>query len=391
MASHDDDPAALERDAAVRAALQARAARHAHGEGPCDLRAQRTADPGRQPVQRLHPVPQGLAGQGRCVLPEGLSGRAPCGRAGGAAGRGRCRRSDPGRRSASSRPNRPGCCSPAARAPQAQLDDFLQRIDGYDEARNFPGVRGPSYLSVHLRFGTISIRRLAREALARSEAGSSGAAVWLSELIWRDFYHQVLHHHPHVVDASFKPAYDRIEWERGAAADRLFDAWCEGRTGYPLVDAAMAQINQTGYMHNRLRMVVASFLVKDLGIDWRRGEALLRRAAERLRPGRQQWRLAVGELERLRRAAVLPHLQPAQPEPALRSGRPLHPPLPAAAGAPARRGRCTQPAQRRRTGPGRGRKSRSGATIRRRSSTTTPRARATLQRYAVVRSAAGAQ
>jgi len=149
------------------------------------------------------------------------------------------------------------------------LADFLSRIDGYADARDFPAVRGPSYLSAHLRFGTVSIRALAAAAHARR---SPGAAVWLSELIWRDFYHQILHHHPHVVDASFKPDYDRIEWERGAEAERLFKAWCEGRTGYPLVDAAMAQLNQTGYMHNRLRMVVASFLTKDLGIDWRWGE-----------------------------------------------------------------------------------------------------------------------
>jgi deoxyribodipyrimidine photo-lyase len=94
----------------------------------------------------------------------------------------------------------------------------------------------------------------------------------LSELVWRDFYHQILHHHPHVVGACFKPEFDRIQWEHGPHAEALFAAWCEGRTGYPLVDAAMAQINQTGYMHNRLRMVVASFLVKDLGLDWRWGE-----------------------------------------------------------------------------------------------------------------------
>ena len=154
------------------------------------------------------------------------------------------------------------------------LDDFLPRMDDYGEARNFPAIRGPSYLSVHLRFGTVSIRALAAAACAQIErTNSAGAAVWLSELIWRDFYHQILHHRPHVVGASFKPEYDRIRWEEGASADELFAAWCDGRTGYPLVDAAMAQINQTGYMHNRLRMVVASFLTKDLGIDWRRGEA----------------------------------------------------------------------------------------------------------------------
>ena len=157
---------------------------------------------------------------------------------------------------------------------QTLFADFMPRIGAYEETRNFPAVKGPSYLSVHLRFGTVSIRQLARAACGLIEAGGSrGAEVWLSELIWRDFYHQVLHHHPHVVGASFKPDYDRIVWEQGAPADALFAAWCEGRTGYPLVDAAMAQINQTGYMHNRLRMVVASFLVKDLGIDWRWGEA----------------------------------------------------------------------------------------------------------------------
>ncbi len=155
---------------------------------------------------------------------------------------------------------------------QALLDDFLPRIDRYGEARNFPAVKGPSYLSTHLRFGTVSIRTLAREAATCMHEGSPGAAVWLSELVWRDFYHQILHHHPHVVERSFKPEYDAIQWVHGKQADALFAAWCEGRTGYPLVDAAMAQINQTGYMHNRLRMVVASFLVKDLGIDWRRGE-----------------------------------------------------------------------------------------------------------------------
>jgi deoxyribodipyrimidine photo-lyase len=155
---------------------------------------------------------------------------------------------------------------------QGLLGDFLQRVDGYGRARDFPAIKGPSYLSAHLRFGTVPVRQLARLAFERAQAGSEGAAVWLSELIWRDFYHQVLHHHPHVVERSFKPDYDRIEWEQGPRADALFAAWREGRTGYPLVDAAMAQINQTGYMHNRLRMVVASFLVKDLGIDWRWGE-----------------------------------------------------------------------------------------------------------------------
>ena len=147
------------------------------------------------------------------------------------------------------------------------FDDFLERIDDYRERRDFPGVPGPSYLSVHLRFGTISIRELARAALART---SAGAATWLSELIWRDFYFQILWHHPRVVEHSFKPEYDALVFPD---RDDLFVAWCEGRTGYPLVDAAMRQINASGYMHNRLRMVAASFLVKDLHVHWRRGEA----------------------------------------------------------------------------------------------------------------------
>jgi deoxyribodipyrimidine photo-lyase len=160
-----------------------------------------------------------------------------------------------------------------ARGAADLMADFLPRLDHYDTAREYPSVRGPSYLGPHLRFGTVSIRRLASEALTRSRHGSAGAATWLSELAWRDFYHQILHHHPHVVGHSFKPPYDAIKWEHGSHGDALFAAWCEGRTGYPLVDAAMAQINQKGYMHNRLRMVTASFLTKDLGIDWRRGEA----------------------------------------------------------------------------------------------------------------------
>ncbi|MBY0453784.1 MAG: DNA photolyase family protein [Burkholderiaceae bacterium] len=159
-----------------------------------------------------------------------------------------------------------------ASGAQQLLDEFLLRIDHYDTARDFPALKGPSYLSTHLRFGTVSIRTLALAAHTRATAGSTGAAMWRNELIWRDFYFQVLANYPHVVQRSFRPAYDAIVWETGSKTQALFSAWCEGRTGYPLVDAAMAQINQTGYMHNRLRMVVASFLTKDLGIDWRWGE-----------------------------------------------------------------------------------------------------------------------
>ena len=152
------------------------------------------------------------------------------------------------------------------------FEDFFDRMDQYHATRDFPAVKGPSYLGVHLRFGTISIRKLAATAHQMTLQGSQGAAVWLSELIWRDFYFQILSNFPHAATRSFKPEYDAIQWEHGPHAEKLFAAWCDGRTGYPIVDAAMAQINQTGYMHNRLRMVVASFLVKDLGIDWRWGE-----------------------------------------------------------------------------------------------------------------------
>jgi deoxyribodipyrimidine photo-lyase len=152
------------------------------------------------------------------------------------------------------------------------FEDFFERMDYYHETRDFPAVKGPSHLGVHLRFGSVSIRRLVAVALQRQAQGSRGATVWLSELIWRDFYFSILANFPHVAQGAFKRDYDAIQWEHGKRAETLFNAWCEGRTGYPLVDAAMAQINQTGYMHNRLRMVTSSFLVKDLGIDWRWGE-----------------------------------------------------------------------------------------------------------------------
>ena len=160
--------------------------------------------------------------------------------------------------------------APGPAGAEALLQAFTARIDRYDSLRDLPSVDGTSRVSVHLRFGTVSIRRLA--ALARAQAGA-GAATWLKELAWRDFYFQVLANFPQVGQGrSFRPEYDRIAWEEGPLADQHFAAWCAGRTGYPLVDAAMVQLNQTGFMHNRLRMVSASFLCKDLGLDWRRGE-----------------------------------------------------------------------------------------------------------------------
>ncbi len=147
------------------------------------------------------------------------------------------------------------------------FNDFKERMYLYKDARDFPAIKGVSYLSVHLRFGTISIRHLAREALQEANAG---AQTWLNELIWRDFYVQILHHHPRVaLGQAYKAEFEALPFPNHQA---LFEAWCEGKTGYPLVDAAMRQLNSTGFMHNRLRMVAASFLVKDLLIDWRWGE-----------------------------------------------------------------------------------------------------------------------
>ncbi|UCV07697.1 cryptochrome/photolyase family protein [Dechloromonas denitrificans] len=153
---------------------------------------------------------------------------------------------------------------PGMSGARALWEEFAAgRIQRYGALRDFPAIKGVSYLSVHLRFGTLSIRELVRTALA------SGADTWLSELIWRDFYFMILDHFPHVVGHAFKPDYDAIQWESWPAG---YAAWCQGRTGYPLVDAAMRQLNHCGWMHNRLRMVVASFLTKDLGLDWRLGE-----------------------------------------------------------------------------------------------------------------------
>ncbi len=136
-------------------------------------------------------------------------------------------------------------------------------VTNYKEQRDFPAIKGTSKLSVHLRFGTVSIRALTKQALILNET-------WLSELIWRDFYMMILYHFPHAAKNSFKTQYDRIEWRNN---ETEFKIWCEGKTGFPIVDAGMRELNATGFMHNRVRMIVASFLVKDLLIDWRWGEA----------------------------------------------------------------------------------------------------------------------
>lgn len=140
-------------------------------------------------------------------------------------------------------------------------------IKTYDKTRNFPAIKGTTRVSLHLRFGTISIRSLARTAQKSNES-------YLNELIWRDFYMMILWHFPHVVDNAFKLKYDKIEWVND---EEKFKLWCEGKTGYPMVDAGMRELNATGFMHNRVRMVVASFLCKHLLTDWRWGEAYFAR------------------------------------------------------------------------------------------------------------------
>lgn len=149
-----------------------------------------------------------------------------------------------------------------------RLRKFSAMMDKYHLTRDFPAKdKGTSWLSVHLRFGTISVRACVREVLQKPTEGSK---TWLSELIWRDFYQMILDQFPHVVNTSFKPEYADIRWP---GSDEHFEKWCEGKTGYPIVDAAMRHFVKTGWMHNRLRMIVAMFLVKDLLVDWRKGEA----------------------------------------------------------------------------------------------------------------------
>ena len=151
------------------------------------------------------------------------------------------------------------------------VDGLAAPIHDYANHRDRPDLEGTSQLSPYLRFGMISARLAALEAYDASAGATTaaGADIWLSELIWRDFYMTILHHFPHVRRGSFRPEYDAIAWQNDEA---LFAAWCAGQTGYPIVDAAMRQLAATGWMHNRSRMVVASFLVKDLLIDWRWGE-----------------------------------------------------------------------------------------------------------------------
>jgi len=149
-------------------------------------------------------------------------------------------------------------------AQQFPALNFEEKLAAYEERRDYPADDATTRIGLHLRFGTVSIREAARTALEHK------AGKWLSELAWRDFYMMILWHFPQIQTNSFKPAYDNIQWRNN---EDEFAAWCKGETGYPIVDAGMRQLNTTGYMHNRVRMIVGSFLTKHLLIDWRWGEA----------------------------------------------------------------------------------------------------------------------
>ncbi len=287
--NHDDDPAALARDTAVEAALRARGIAVHHTKDAVIFEREEVLTAGGTPYSVFTPYRNAWL---KRLTPFDLQAYPVEAYAARLAAQST---PIPGLRELGFIPtNLRDMALPTGMTGGAQLfEDFLDRIDRYQDTRGFPAVKGPSYLSVHLRFGTVSIRQLAAAAWQR---GGRGAQTWLSELIWRDFYHQILWHRPDVAAGhAFKRQYDALPWPNPPGH---FEAWCEARTGYPLVDAAMRQLNQTGYMHNRLRMVTASFLTKDLLVDWRLGE---RYFADKLidfdlaaNSGGWQWAASVG-------------------------------------------------------------------------------------------------
>lgn len=157
--------------------------------------------------------------------------------------------------------------SAGQKSAENRLANFINNMKNYHIERDYPALNSTSYLGVDLRFGTISVRQLVQAALSIDSEGSN---IWLSELIWREFFSQILYNFPHVVHQPFRTEYNNLSYQNNK---EWFEAWCNGKTGYPIVDAGMRQLNQTGFMHNRVRMICASFLCKDLLIDWRWGEA----------------------------------------------------------------------------------------------------------------------
>lgn len=287
--NHDDDPAALARDAAAEAALHGRGIAVHHYKDAVIFEREEVLTASRTPFSVFTPYKNAWL---KTLTPFYLRAYPVDAYAGRLAAQSTA---VPSLQEMGFAPARLAALElPAGMAGGARLfGEFLRRIDRYQETRDFPAVKGVSYLSAHLRFGTVSVRQLAAAAW---QAGGRGAQAWLSELIWRDFYHQILWHRPDVASGhSFKRQYDALPWPNPPGH---FAAWCDARTGYPLVDAAMRQLNQTGYMHNRLRMIAASFLTKDLLVDWRLGE---RYFADRLvdydlaaNSGGWQWAASVG-------------------------------------------------------------------------------------------------
>lgn len=261
--NHDDDPAARARDAAVEGALHACGIAVRHYKDAVIFEREEVLTVSRTPFSVFTPYKNAWL---KALTPAHLAPYPVEHHVGRLLPRST---PAPGLHALGFRPtNLRDLKLPTGMAGGARLfEDFLARIDRYHEARDFPAQKGPSYLSAHLRFGTVSVRQLAAAAWQR---GGRGAQTWLSELIWRDFYHQILWHRPDVAAGhAFKARFDALPWPNPPGH---FEAWCAARTGYPLVDAAMRQLEQTGYMHNRLRMIAASFLVKDLLVDWRLGE-----------------------------------------------------------------------------------------------------------------------
>ena len=221
-----------------------------------------------------------------------------------------------------------------------RLNDFLEEtIYGYGTGRNLLDRKATSFLSPYLRFGALSIRQAywgAKAAidLASSKEANTGAEAWLNELIWREFYMALLYHFPHTIAQPLREQFAEFEW---LDDDEAFRAWCEGRTGYPVVDAAMRMLNATGWMHNRARMIVASFLTKDLLIDWRKGEQYFMQQLIDGDSASERRRLAVGGGRGRGCAALLPRVQSHLAGPALRSGRRVREAVAAGTGAGADR------------------------------------------------------
>ncbi|MCB0825154.1 MAG: deoxyribodipyrimidine photo-lyase [Armatimonadetes bacterium] len=261
--SHDDDPYALDRDSKVRAILDSKGVFHQSVKDHVVFERQEVLNRSGEPFKVFTPYSKAWLAK---LEPQHLAEQAPI------------------LRHLAPKSDFPEASNlslgdlgfqetdlwlnPGESAAKDRLLAFLEHVDSYGEERDFPTLDSTSGLSVHLRHGTISNRECFREAM---KLDSVGAKKWVSELIWREFYHMILANFPHVGHGrAFQPHYNDIEWP---GSDEHFTKWCEGKTGYPLVDAAMRCLNETGWMHNRLRMVVAMFLTKDLLVDWRKGEA----------------------------------------------------------------------------------------------------------------------